>query len=166
MARVKFIRDEEPNIKSLETNGGVIDGALYVATDTGTMWMGTGTSTLLQIKDNINTDTWNALKGATSSTNGTAGYAPAPVKGAQNSFLRGDATWQAITKSTVGLGSVDNTADKDKSVKYATSAGSANTASVANSVAWDNVTGAPTIPPAIESITEEEINTIFTQVFG
>lgn len=159
MARVKFIRDEEPNIRSLETNGGVIDGALYVATDTGTMWMGTGTSTLLQIKDNINTD---ALKGATSSADGAAGYAPAPVKGSQNSFLRGDATWQAITKSTVGLGSVDNTADKDKSVKYATSAGSANTASVANSVAWDNVTGAPTIPDVDDYVKHEAINEYVT----
>ena len=33
----------------------------------------------------------------------------------------------AYTKSEVGLGSVDNTADKDKSVKYATSAGTAGT---------------------------------------
>ena len=29
-----------------------------------------------------------------------------------------------ITKETIGLGNCDNTADKDKSVKYATSAGS------------------------------------------
>lgn len=166
MARVKFIRDEEPNIRSLETSGGVVDGALYVATDTGTMWMGTGTSTLLQIKDNIDTNTWNALKGATSSAGGAGGYAPAPAKGAQNSFLRGDATWQTITKSTIGLDNVDNTADANKSVKYATSAGSANTASVANSVAWDNITGAPTIPPPTESITDTEIDTVFTQVFG
>ena len=33
------------------------------------------------------------------------------------------------TKSEVGLGNVDNTADSTKSVKYATSAGSATTAS-------------------------------------
>lgn len=158
MARVKFIRDEEPNIRSLENNGGVVDGALYVATDTGTMWMGTGTSTLLQIKDNIDTNTWNALKGATSSAGGAAGYAPAPTKGAQNSFLRGDATWQTITKSTIGLGNVDNTADANKSVKYATSAGSANTASIANSVAWDNVTGAPTIPNVSDYVKHEAIN--------
>lgn len=42
------------------------------------------------------------------------------------------------TKSDVGLGNVDNTADANKSVKYATSAGSAN------SVAWGNVSGKPT----------------------
>lgn len=55
MARVKFIRDEEPNIRSLAQNGKVTDGALYIATDTGSMWMGTGSNSLLQIKDNIDT---------------------------------------------------------------------------------------------------------------
>ena len=43
----------------------------------------------------------------------------------------------SYTKSEVGLGNVDNTADSAKSVKYATSAGSAN------SVAWGNVSGKP-----------------------
>lgn len=37
------------------------------------------------------------------------------------------ATKPSYTKAEVGLGNVDNTADKDKSVKYATSAGSATT---------------------------------------
>lgn len=40
------------------------------------------------------------------------------------------------TKSEVGLGNVDNTADADKSVNYANSAGS---------VAWNNVTSKPTL---------------------
>lgn len=39
----------------------------------------------------------------------------------------------SLTKGDVGLGNVDNTADVNKSVKYATSAGNANTASSANS---------------------------------
>lgn len=42
-----------------------------------------------------------------------------------------------VTKSQIGLGKVDNTADTDKSVKYATTSGSSN------SVAWDNVSGKP-----------------------
>lgn len=42
-------------------------------------------------------------------------------------------------KSEVGLGNVDNTADSAKSVKYATTAGSAN------AVAWANVSGKPAI---------------------
>ena len=61
MARVKFIRDKEPNIKALESSSKVTDGALYVATDTGTMWMGTSATTLLQIKDNITKEVINNL---------------------------------------------------------------------------------------------------------
>lgn len=57
IARVKFIRDKEPNIKALAASKKVLDGALYVATDTGTMWMGISSSSLIQIKDNINTNT-------------------------------------------------------------------------------------------------------------
>lgn len=52
------------------------------------------------------------------------------------------------TKSEVGLGNVDNTADANKSVKYATSAGSADVANSANSVAWSNVSGRPSSLPA------------------
>ena len=47
------------------------------------------------------------------------------------------------TKADIGLGNVDNTADSTKSVKYATSAGSAN------AVTWNNVTSKPsTFTPA------------------
>lgn len=77
-------------------------------------------------------NTWNALKGATATANGSAGYVAAPTKGQQGFFLRGDGAWAAISKSTVGLGNVDNTADSAKSVKYATSAGSASTATKAS----------------------------------
>lgn len=41
-------------------------------------------------------NTWIALAGATSSTAGTAGYAPKPMAGDQVRFLRGDATWQPL----------------------------------------------------------------------
>lgn len=86
-------------------------------------------------------NTWNALKGATATAAGTAGYVAAPAKGQQAYFLRGDATWAALTKSTVGLGNVDNTADADKSVKYATSAGSATNATyVKDSLSGGNLT--------------------------
>lgn len=53
-----------------------MDGAIYVATDTGTMWLGTSAKTLLQIKDNIDTNTtYTALKNPnaiTISLNGTS----------------------------------------------------------------------------------------------
>lgn len=73
------------------------------------------------------------------------------------------------TKSEVGLGNVDNTADANKSVKYAVSAGTATTAttaSSANAVAWGNVTGKPSTYPASSHThddryyTEGEINTL------
>lgn len=41
-------------------------------------------------------------------------------------------TKPSYTKSEIGLGNVDNTADANKSVKYATSAGSASSATTAS----------------------------------
>ena len=266
MARVKFIRDEEPNIRSLETNGGAIDGALYVATDTGNMWMGADSNTLLKLSNPVIVEVDKAASKVTqeqydtiaaswpnvivkignflyrpiskSSTkvfyfsvlnaallpdiglafpkckflsilpdlslsgfisnlsvanpsvnNGygimstdattlecsTKGKISIKDNGVTSTKIADGAVTKAklgsdivipTTKTDIGLENVDNTADADKSVKYATSAGSANTASVANSVTWDNITGAPTIPPPIESITGTEIDTLFTQVFG
>lgn len=75
IARVKFIRDKEPNIKALTAENKVLDGALYVATDTGTLWMGISSSSLMQIKDNINTNTtYNLTKsGSTITLRGSDG---------------------------------------------------------------------------------------------
>lgn len=75
IARVKFIRDKEPNIKALTAENKVLDGALYVATDTGTLWMGVSSSSLIQIKDNINTNTtYNLTKsGSTITLRGSDG---------------------------------------------------------------------------------------------
>ena len=53
-------------------------------------------------------------------------------------------TKPSYTKAEVGLGKVDNTADADKSVKRATTAGTADSA---NSVAWENVKDKPTTFP-------------------
>lgn len=77
IARVKFIRDKEPNIKALTAENKVLDGALYVATDTGTLWMGVSSSSLIQIKDNINTNTtYNLTKsGNTITLRGSDGSA-------------------------------------------------------------------------------------------
>lgn len=67
-----------------------------------------------------------------SRTKGTVLAAPASANGV--------ATFRTLTKSDVGLGSVDNTADSAKSVKYATSAGSSGSATKANCVADYNTT--------------------------
>lgn len=62
MARVKFIKDEEPNIKALSSDK-VLDGAIYVATDTGNMFLGMSDGTLLSIggSDSIDTNTTYTL---------------------------------------------------------------------------------------------------------
>lgn len=54
------------------------------------------------------------------------------------------ATKPSYTKAEIGLGKVDNTADADKTVKRATTAGTADSA---NSVAWENVKDKPTTFP-------------------
>lgn len=54
------------------------------------------------------------------------------------------ATKPSYTKAEVGLGKVDNTADADKTVKRATTSGTADSA---NSVAWKNVRDKPTTFP-------------------
>lgn len=58
------------------------------------------------------TNTWIALKGATSSAAGTAGYVPAPSAGASNRYLRSDGIWAVPpdTNTTYNLGSFGITA--------------------------------------------------------
>ena len=58
-----------------------------------------------------------------------------------------EATKPSYTKDEVGLGNVDNTADADKTVKRATTAGTADSA---NSVTWENVKDKPTTFPAAD----------------
>lgn len=62
------------------------------------------------------------------------------------------ATKPSYTKAEVGLGKVDNTADADKTVKRATTAGTADSA---NSVAWGNVRDKPTTFP-VEAHTHDD----------
>ena len=69
---------------------------------------------------------WSGVTGKPSSMPASDVYAWAKAK-----------SKPSYSKSEVGLGNVDNTADSAKSVKYAASAGSAN------AVAWGNVSGKP-----------------------
>lgn len=62
------------------------------------------------------------------------------------------ATKPSYTKAEVGLGKVDNTADADKTVKRATTAGTADSA---NSVTWENVKNKPTAFP-VEAHTHDD----------
>ena len=62
--------------------------------------------------------TYSNMKGATASADGAAGLVPAPTKGNQTKYLRGDGTWQtppdtnttysAATQSAAGLMSADD----------------------------------------------------------
>lgn len=113
IAKVKFIRDKEPNIKALTESKKVLDGALYVATDTGTMWMGISATSLMQIKDNINTNTtYNLTKnGSTITLSGSDG---STVSITDSNTIYSDATTNAA-----GLMSA---ADKSKLDSVATGA--------------------------------------------
>ncbi len=51
------------------------------------------------------TNTWIALKGATTTVAGTAGYAPAPTAGAANRYLRSDGTWAVPPNTTYSVAS-------------------------------------------------------------
>lgn len=75
------------------------------------------------------TNTWIAFKGATTSSAGTAGYAPAPAAGAANRYLRCDGTWQVPpdTNTTYSLGNAAY-----KTVKDITNIGSFGWSSVAD----------------------------------
>ena len=73
------------------------------------------------------------------SSNGNLPSGATTAQGLANS-LGALAFRSSLSKGDVGLGNVDNTADSAKSVKYATSAGSAN------AVAWGSVTGKPAVP--------------------
>ncbi len=48
----------------------------------------------------INGTTYSNMKGATATANGTAGLVPAPAKGKQNAYLRGDGTWVEMAEAT------------------------------------------------------------------
>lgn len=113
IARVKFIRDKEHNIKALTASKKVLDGALYVATDTGTMWMGISATSLMQIKDNINTNTtYNLTKdGSTITLSGSDGSIV--------SITDSNTIYSNATTSAAGLMSA---ADKSKLNSIATGA--------------------------------------------
>lgn len=43
---------------------------------------------------------YSTMKGASASAAGAGGLVPAPAKGKQNAYLRGDGTWQEIEEAT------------------------------------------------------------------
>ena len=51
------------------------------------------------------TNTWTAFKGATTSTDGTAGYVPAPSAGSATRYFRSDGTWAVPPNTTYSVAS-------------------------------------------------------------
>ena len=56
---------------------------------------------VITISSTDNNTTYSVMTGATSSANGASGLVPAPAKGQQASFLRGDGTWVVPTDTKV-----------------------------------------------------------------
>ena len=113
IARVKFIRDKEPNIKALTAENKVLDGALYVATDTGTLWMGISSSSLIQIKDNINTNTTYTL---------TKSGSTITLKGSDGSSVNVTDSNTIYNNATASADGLMSAADKSKLDSVATGA--------------------------------------------
>lgn len=113
IARVKFIRDKEPNIKALTASSKVLDGALYIATDTGTMWMGVSATSLMQIKDNINTNTTYTL-----TKNGNT----ITLKGSDGSSVNVTDSNTIYNNATASAAGLMSAADKSKLDSVATGA--------------------------------------------
>ena len=97
--------------------GGVKTGA-NITNSSGTISLTKAnvTSALGYTPPTADTNTWIAFKGATTSTAGTAGYAPAPAAGAANRYLRSDGTWQVPpdTNTTYTLSSFGITATAEE----------------------------------------------------
>ncbi len=100
-------------------------GKIYVATDTNLTYRWSG-SAYVEISPSL----------ALGETSSTAYYGDKGKTAYDHSQLT-SGNPHKVTKSDVGLGNVDNTADANKSVKYATSAGSASTAGSATTATKD-----------------------------
>ena len=61
----------------------------------GTFTYGTWHKMYSELDKPVNT--WIAFKGATATSNGTAGYVPAPTMGNQDKFFRADGTWATLS---------------------------------------------------------------------
>ena len=90
-------------------------GKIYTALDTNKIYRWSG-SAYVVISETV----------ALGTTHSSAGYGD-ESRAAYNHSTKTSGNPHHVTKTDVGLGNVDNTADSAKSVKYATTAGSANT---------------------------------------
>lgn len=89
------------------------------------------------------TNTWIAMKGASASAAGGAGYVPAPTTGQQNLFLRGDGTW---AQGPVGpKGDKGATGDRGPQGIQGIQGATGATPVITASATVGNTTGTPTV---------------------
>lgn len=89
------------------------------------------------------TNTWIAMKGASASAAGGAGYVPAPATGQQNLFLRGDGTW---AQGPVGpKGDKGATGDRGPQGIQGVQGATGATPVITASATVENTTGTPSV---------------------
>lgn len=111
---------------SYAASGHTHDDRYYTETEINTKLNGKANSSHTHTKSQI-TDFPSSLKNPTALTIQTNGAIAATYDGSAAKTVN-------ITKGNIGLGNVDNTADANKSVKYATSSGTADSATTSNGV--------------------------------
>lgn len=124
------------------------DDRYYTETEMNTKLNGKANSSHTHTKSQI-TDFPASLKNPTALTIQTNGTTAAIYDGSAAKTVN-------ITKSNIGLGNVDNTADANKSVKYATSAGNASTATKA--ISADKATSASSADKAAKLTTARTVS--------
>lgn len=132
----RYYTEAETNSKldGKSNTGHTHDDRYYTETEIDTKLNGKANSSHTHTKSQI-IDFPASLKNPTALTIQTNGITSAIYDGSAAKTVN-------ITKGNIGLGNVDNTADANKSVKYATSAGNANTATKATTA--DSATTATT----------------------
>lgn len=129
------------------------DDRYYTETEINTKLNGKANSSHTHTKSQI-TDFPASLKNPTALTIQTNGAIAATYDGSAAKTIN-------ITKGNIGLGNVDNTADVNKSVKYATSAGTADSATTSNGVKdYNNANRTIKIGFAGAGLTSENLNYI------
>ena len=92
---IAFTRNGAIGTLNYSSAGAFCNNIAHIFTYNGAYWVCSSY--------NADNNTWTAFKGCTSSANGTAGYLPAPAKGNQDKFLKGDGTWGEPTVDATGI---------------------------------------------------------------